>query len=334
MKKLITILALSLISAFGNFGYSQVRVSDVYLQRVPINNYTYITTDGSTGHRMLTSAFCCGNFGPDDLKIVCDSANGVYVQGSAMHVEDYFELTLIDPWCSDHEYELGYKEVIYLESQGNQFPWCNQNGIAVNCADPVEWDSLTHYGIPLQSLAFAPYVQHVDPSFDCATGVTKGREDCYSFNLNFDLDAAGVPDGTYVLEAAINLPPNNPFDPGVYPNDYKRLCHIQGMNFTWTTVMPPQPVPPSNPTNVQGVVQNSKIVNLNWNQAGAVTGYKIQKYISKGPNSGQASGSPIMTSTKPVSITPGKGFWKFGVTALNCSSPSTEIWSNEVHCTK
>lgn len=281
---------------------------------------------------MLTSAFCCGNFGTDDLKIVCDPANGVYVEGSAMHVEDYFEIALVDAWCPEKEFELGYKDVVYLESQGNQFPYCATSPTTYSiCADPVEWDSLTHYGTPNPSIAFSPYVTNVDPSFDCATGVTKGREDCYSYNPYFDLDAAGVPwNWTGYAEFAINLPPNNPYDPGVWPNNYFRLCSIQGTNFSWTTVMPPPPTAPAAPTNVQGAVSQNKNVSLTWDANGS-TEWIIQKFyvvkIQGQTTLGQPSGAPIPASSNLVQIVPGKGNWMFSVKAVNCPTESSATYS-------
>jgi hypothetical protein len=303
--------------------------SDVYLQRLPIMNYTYITTDNQ-GERVLTTALCCGNFGPDNLRMVCDSPE-VYVSGSNMHIEDYFEVELIDPWCPSRTFELGYKDEVFLESQGTQFPWCNQAGIAVMCAAQQEWDSITQYGTPPSSLAFAPYALHLEPSFDCATGVTKGRQDCYSYNPTFGL--TGVPDGTWIVKISVNIPPNNPYDPGVYPNYYTHLGTFQGNSFNWTDVMPPAPIAPPNPTGIQAsVASNRKTVNISW--TGSSTSYEIQKYYDWGPNAGKKSGDPIPVNTTSYSYNPGKGQWYFGITAINCPYESTEIWSPSVHPTK
>lgn len=330
MKKLLLLLSLLTTNVFAQF-VVPVCTTDVYLQSEPIDLYTHIEYN-SQGRKILYISGCCGVFGPDHLRLTCNDTTGVTrtPNGAFLHIPDYYEFVLINP-CTGDEIGEGYKEDFYLESQGDQFPWANVNGQAVLSASPVEWARITQYGYPSQNLAFMGYVQNVDPYNDCATGVSAGRYDCYNAN---SFDITDVPDGTYYLKVSINLPATV-YDPGVYPNSYTRLCKITGGNFSWTDQLPPGGIP-SNPSGLTAaMVQGSnKNVVLDWNQDASATEWIVQKYVYKGSNAGSPSGAPYRADHHPYIITPGKGQWYFGITAVGCSGNSTEVWTPSVHPTK
>lgn len=341
MKKLLTVLILVLTSVFG---YSQNNYGDdscnVYLLHSPFRMFTQMNG------RMITTSNCCAAMGPNNLRIMPDSAAGIRVEGSSMEVTDYFWLRF-ENVCTGEKFRVrSGKENIYLEPSGDQFPYALRQGRAVNVANQTasdwaawEWDTLVRYGIPDTMLAYAPIMQNTDPYIDSCTGISKGRLDCYHgnpYNLDKVINNAGdtvpLPDGTYWFTNQLYLS-NKIVNPGPYPQKATYLATFTGTSFQWENSLPIGN-PPSNPTGVQATTTSNKTVNLTWNQTGSVTKWKIQKYASKGPNAGQASGAPIFVTSKPINILPGKGWWKFGITAYDCASPSTEIWSNEVHTTK
>ncbi len=344
MKKLITILILVLASIFG---YSQNNYGDdtcnVYLLHSPFRMFTQMNG------RMITTSNCCAAMGPNNLRIMHDPAHGISVDNGSMLVTDYFWLRF-ENVCTGEKFKVkSGKEHIYLESQGDQFPYALQGGKAVNVANTNagdwaawEWDTLSHYGIPDTMLAYAPYMQHADPYQDSCTGISKGRLDCYHgnpYNLDKAINSVGdtvpLPDGTYYFTNQLYLNPSI-IDPGPYPHKVTYIATFTGTSFQWETSLPLS-TPPNNPTGVNAVVQpDRKTVKIDWNQTGPSTAWVIQKYVDKGQSAGSPLGVPIIVQgNSELYLIPGKGKWKFGVSTRNCTAPlSTEIWTNSVNVTK
>ena len=294
MKKLILSSLMILGSLFCKGQIAPIVNTDVYLQHMPIYNYTHISTNGTQKTLEFTGA--CAVLGPDNLKLACDSANGIYPVGSDMHIPEYYEVNLINPCTLDTIGE-GYKEEFYLTPDGTQFPYEVRNGSAYNLVqngtygyDSAEWDTLIHYGTPDTMIAWNPTSGNTgfDPATDCVTGVLYGHSDAYNGN---SFDITNVPDGIYIFRVIINLP-NYVHDPGKYPNFVQHLCSIQGNSFTWVDSYPSCCSGPLvAPTNCVATG-----TSLSWNAVPNACGYVIQRWLVKGNNQIQASG-PIKRTT-------------------------------------
>jgi len=304
---------------------------------MPIIDYTGIGF--SNGHKTIGFTGACGVLGPDDLRLECNTLTGVTMSDDSaeLHIPEYYEAVLINP-CTGVELTSGYKEDFYLTYDGLEFPYYYnardnqienwvQSGRYYNSA---EWDSLSHYGIPDTMLAFAQIIR-CDPYDDCATCITKGRSDIY--NNNDDLIIDSIPDGTYILKIAINLPATV-YDPGVYPNYYQHLCKITGNVFEWTDIMPiccNTDAIPYKPTGLD--IQRNV---LRWDPIPNTTSYKIYRALAY-----QAPGGWTVGNQTPVFITEvintnltlpttANGWYFYFVSAKNCAGESQTSMSKKV----
>ncbi len=343
MKKLLTIFIACLMYSFVQ-GQSDIVVSKEYARTtIGIHHVNITNADTVAGcfnefgfvqgdNRILHIGSRLYNLGPDNAYFAglgyFDECHG------HIHLPEVLAHRLYDE-CNN-EVRSAQKQGFNIQAGDNFAHWMiASNGTEVFKADSL-W--LSNLGAVTPSILNTLAANPDDPNCNGSTNMClpAGFYDTYGSSIyGQGIVINGLPDGNYYFVEThrfgefLNQGLNKGPDSLVFPITITGDVVTEGF-------IPNIIIPPSNPTSVTGVVlADRKTVRIDWEQTGTVTGWTVQKYQDKGQNAGQAKGDPItVQGASELTLVPGKGKWKFGVKAVNCTEKSTEIWTGSLNVTK